>query len=378
MPKRFLYASTISYGKHVYESLFYDSCSEIFALTVMVQKRKNSILSKTPLRKLYSKMCRNEFASSNVNQHFSLGVWQFYLPIRNRIFRSPASEFELNFLSNRYTRKLNKILPLVDVALVASDFALDKIKIPVTTKVYLECRSVHKGINLVRPKIELECPYGVSDEGPGKWETQFESRKSDFEGLVTYSSISAASFSSVGVPLEDILIAPLPVSRVVLNAVITREPLSLLWVGRGYPSKGLDIAVEVARLLKVNLTVVGALHSNLVVWLRNFPNVNYLGRLDKSQVFEQMLRNEILIVPTVESYGLAVYEALENGMKVVTSPYVGINEWLNPHPNLFVCEEFKLNNFVGMAEKALASKASEVITHGIPVFETWRQVLSRI
>jgi glycosyltransferase involved in cell wall biosynthesis len=377
MARRFLYASTTSYGEHIYKSLKLGAFSDIFALTVLVNKQQNGVLAKKPFARLYLKLSQDQRASNLVNRHFSLGIWQFYLPIRNRIIKIPATNFELTFLGNRYTRRLNKILPLVDIAVVASDFALEKIRIPATTKVYLECRSVHKGLNSVRPRIELVCPFEVLEEGPGIWEKQFESRKYDFEGLVTYSSISAESFTSVGVPLDNVLLAPLPVNKVLLDTSVIREPMTLLWVGRGYPSKGLDIAVQVSTLLEVKLTVVGALQPKLITWLQQFPNVLYLGRLDRNKVFKQMQKNEVLIVPTIESYGLAVYEALESGMKVVTSPFVGINEWLDGNPNLFICEEFQLQNFIFTTKKALSSKAV-IMSPEIPLLETWRNVLSRL
>ena len=377
MARRFLYASTTSYSKHVYEGLMPEAYSEVFALTVLVNNQQNGVLAKKPFAKLYSKLCRDQRASNLVDRHFSLGIWQFYLPVRNRIIKTPAMNFELTFLSNRYTRKLNKILPLVDIAIVASDFALDKIRIPAATKVYLECRSLHKGLNSVRPRIELVCPYEVLEEGPGIWEKHFESRKCDFEGLVTYSSISAESFTSVGVPPDNVLLAPLPVNKVLLDTSLIREPMTLLWVGRGYPSKGLDFAVQVSTILDVKLTVIGVLQPTLVTWLQKFPNVLYLGRMDRNEVFKQMQKNEVLIVPTIESYGLAVYEALESGMKVVTSPFVGINEWLDGNPNLFECEEFQLQSFISTTKKALRSKA---VIKGpeIPVSESWQNVLRRL
>ena len=244
-----------------------EAYSEVFALTVLVNNQQNGVLAKKPFANLYSKLCRDQRASNLVDRHFSLGIWQFYLPVRNRIIKTPAMNFELTFLSNRYTRKLNKILPLVDIAIVASDFALDKIRIPAATKVYLECRSLHKGLNSVRPRIELVCPYEVLEEGPGIWEKHFESRKCDFEGLVTYSSISAESFTSVGVPPDNVLLAPLPVNKVLLDTSLIREPMTLLWVGRGYPSKGLDFAVQVSTILDVKLTVIGVLQPTLVTWL---------------------------------------------------------------------------------------------------------------
>lgn len=377
MAKRLLYASTTSYGEHVYESLMPEAYSEVFALTVLVNNQQNGVLAKKPFARLYSKLCRDKRASTLVDRHFSLGIWQFYLPIRNRIIKAPALNFELTFLANRYTRILNKILPLVDIAIVASDFALDKIRIPATTKIYLECRSPHKGINSVRPRIELACPFEVLEEGPGIWEKHFESRKHDFEGLVTYSSISAESFTSVGVPLDNVLLAPLPVNKVLFDKSVIREPLTLLWVGRGYPSKGLDIAVQVSTLLELELTVIGALQPKLVTWLQKFPNVLYLGRLDRNEVFKQMQKNEVLIVPTIESYGLAVYEALESGMKVVTSPFVGINDWLESNPNLFKCEEFQVQSFIATTKKALSFKAV-IKSPEIPVLDSWRNVLSRL
>lgn len=377
MDRRFLYASTVAYNEYVYESASHKDFIEIFALSVLVKKRQKGLLAQKPFSKIYSKLCRDQNASKNVDRHFSLGIWQFYLPIRTRIIKLPATSFELTFLSDRYTSRLNRILPLVDVAIISSDFSLDKICIPNTTKVYLECRSLHKGINSIRPKIELDCPYQNLDEGFGEWELKFEKTKQNFAGFITYSSISAESFRLAGVQDTQIHLAPISVSKTVAKFPASRQAKSLLWIGRGYPSKGLDIAVQISSTLGLSLTVVGALKPNLVKWLRKFPNVIYLGRLDKTLVIQQMLMKEILVMPSVESFGLAVFEALTHGMKVVVSPYVGIIDWVQNHPNLYVSDGHTLPELIEQTINAINSNTVD-INYSIPIEEYWRKIISKI
>jgi glycosyltransferase involved in cell wall biosynthesis len=268
-------------------------------------------------------------------------------------------------------------LPKVDIAIIASDFLLEKIRIPNGTRVYLECRWHNKNYNSRRPPLEFEIPYPNINEGPDEWEKSFDLRMKDFNGLITYSRVSGDSFRDSGFTSGEIRTAPLPVVVETEKVSQRRVSKSLLWIGRGYPSKGLDLAVKLSCELGLNLTVVGALANDLVEWLGKFSNVHYKGRQSRSELNRIMQQHEILLVPSIESYGLVVLEGLHNGMKIVTSPFVGINDWLNQNPNMYICEEFSLKEFIKLTKESLDNSHHDVEII-IPVSESWKNALSNL
>lgn len=373
--ERFLYASVVGYNGHIYENLNYDSYSSVLSLSTLTYKKKGFFPRNNSAFGFYKKLCRSEIANENVSKHYWLGIWQFYLPLRNRLIKSPAKSYEHKVLSYIYTRKLNRLLTKVDVAIISSDFSLEKIIIPNGTRVYLECRSHNKNYNSRRPPLEYEIPYPNIIEGPDKWEESFVLRMKDFNGLITYSRVSGESFRESGFTTGEIRTAPLPVVLETVKDNNRRISKSLLWIGRGYPSKGLDIAVKISCDLGLNLTVVGALGNDLVNWLGKFSNVQYKGRQSKIELNRIMQEHEILLVPTIESYGLVVLEGLHNGMKVVTSPFVGINDWLKGNPNLFISEEFSIKHLIDQTQKALNNLFLDVEIN-IPIEESWRKALN--
>jgi glycosyltransferase involved in cell wall biosynthesis len=375
--KRFLYASVVGYNGHVYESLDFESYSKVYSLSTLTYKKSSSYFGNSRIFEFYKKLCRYQISNEKVAKHFWLGLWQFYIPLRNRLIKSPAKEIELRFLSYVYTRKLNRLLHKVDIAIVASDFLLDKIKIPNGVRVYLECRSLNKNYNSKRPPLEYKAPYVNILEGPDRWEQSFDLRKGDFHGLFTYSRISEESFRNSGFDTGEIRIAPLPVVSKMEQWDEPRFPKSLLWVGRGYPSKGLDIAVRISAQLDLKLTVIGALSVEIVEWLKTFKNVEYKGRNSKDELDRQMRQHEVLLVPSIESYGLVVLEGLQNGMKIVTSPYVGINDWLNQNPNLYISKEFNTQELIAQTLKALNNSFHNVEVN-ISVSESWKNALQNL
>ena len=87
MKKSFLYASTVSYNELVFNSAKHDLFSKIFSLSRLVYGKRRGLLWIKTFDKIYFTLCRNQKANKFVNRHFNLGLWQFYLPIRNRIIK---------------------------------------------------------------------------------------------------------------------------------------------------------------------------------------------------------------------------------------------------------------------------------------------------
>ncbi len=104
----------------------------------------------------------------------------------------------------------------------------------------------------------------------------------------------------------------------------------MAFVGRGDVYKGLDLAVaSVARLGRpYRLHVAGNMRPEVLEWLLKQPNVVYEGLLNKSELRSLYSSSHLLILPSIESFGLAVAEAVHHGLHVVCSPETGIVEYL--------------------------------------------------
>ena len=121
-------------------------------------------------------------------------------------------------------------------------------------------------------------------------------------------------------------------ARVIHNGVDTQlfQPgpggEGLLFVGRGFLRKGLDVAIDVARRLKRPLTVVGE-DARLGRWRQENPDVRFLGNvLDVESWYG---RFDALLLPSLyEPYGNVCLEAMACGTPALTTSRNGVKEVL--------------------------------------------------
>jgi len=64
-------------------------------------------------------------------------------------------------------------------------------------------------------------------------------------------------------------------------------------------------------------------------------------------------------------------------MKIVTSPYVGINDWLNQNPNLYISKAFNTQELIAQTLKALNNSFHKVEVN-ISVLESWKNALQNL
>jgi len=115
----------------------------------------------------------------------------------------------------------------------------------------------------------------------------------------------------------------------------------LLCVGRLSPEKGIELACESARRSNAKLTIIG--DGELRNKLKDqFPEVEFKGWLDPTQVFAEMLNARGLIFPSLlyETQGLAVLEALSVGLPVIVSEDCAASEFVDGKNGLL----FKTND----------------------------------
>ena len=147
-------------------------------------------------------------------------------------------------------------------------------------------------------------------------------RKKGSSNCVTVSHACAATYTPwftfdrvvySGIKIEEIAFGP------------TAEDF-VVFVGRMSPEKGADLAIEIARGAGKKLILAGGIYdqdffdTKIAPQLASDPNLEYRGRLDRSELFKLINRAEAAIFPPRwdEAFGLALVEAQAGGTPVVT------------------------------------------------------------
>ena len=150
--------------------------------------------------------------------------------------------------------------------------------------------------------------------------------------ILVYSQAAKESFLKRGFDNNKVVVAPIGIPVQLPVRVSIRDRYKLAFVGRGDVYKGLDLAVAcVAKLgQRYRLHVAGPMKAEVLEWLRRQPGVVYEGVLDKNQLRDLYSTSQLLVLPSIEAFGLAVAEAVHHGLHVVCAPETGIVEYL-PH-----------------------------------------------
>jgi glycosyltransferase involved in cell wall biosynthesis len=154
----------------------------------------------------------------------------------------------------------------------------------------------------------------------------FEDEHSDH--VIVYSDTARGAFADIGIPIGKIHVVPLwstpslPfTSDEVESSSSSRD---FIFVGRCTAAKGLDVAVASAQLVEgARLHVVGSASPDVARWLTVQPGVTYHGVLSRSGIRALMPDMAALVMPSVESFGLAVLEAASAGLPVIVRDTVG-------------------------------------------------------
>ena len=116
----------------------------------------------------------------------------------------------------------------------------------------------------------------------------------------------------------------------------------IIWVGRVSPSKGLHLAIELAKELNLHLKIIGPMQDNYPDFgdvsqyvegikedIDKLDNVEYLGTLSHKETIRRIAKAKALIHPSdgTEACPMTVIEAMATGTPVITSK-------LGPMPEL--------------------------------------------
>jgi glycosyltransferase involved in cell wall biosynthesis len=226
----------------------------------------------------------------------------------------------------------------------------------------LEVRWHHTLYNNKRPDLLLNYPIKqVLKET--RWESILREKIEDIDLIVTYSSIAKDSFIYAGYEPKKIAVVPLDIDLIAdleINIGKTEKKNRLMYVGRDAPDKGLDIAVFAAKHTNLDLIVVGSYSREVENWLKSFNFVHYKGILSRTELFTLMSETEVLIIPSIESFGLAVLEGIQAGMKIVASPFVGVLEYLGEDDQIFKAKSLEVQDICEQLVNAIHSDRSRI------------------
>ena len=264
-----------------------------------------------------------------------------------------------------------------DIAIIPSDY-LNKYFFTGRSRI-IEARWSHPNLMINRPAVLLDYPIEFFEKDD-LWRNIFDDCKHKIDLLITYSQISSDSYIKAGFPKDRIFCVPLEVNlntAKIKNSQNVNRQRKILYVGRDNLDKGLDIAVAVAKILGLNLIVVGYFSKNVQFWLKQFSFVEFIGVLPRYELFKFMQNTELYISPGIESFGLAAVEAFLNGMKVISTRFTGASQWYGDNANWYIAESLDVNSMVSTCNYALKSDSiSSMNSYKIDSLHYWQNISS--
>lgn len=113
-----------------------------------------------------------------------------------------------------------------------------------------------------------------------------------------------------------------------------------IWVGRISPEKGLEDAIQVAKLAKITLNVIGYKqdHNYFNQVFKDAKDVNYLGFHTYQEVQKRVRKARALLMTpkSLEAFGNVGIEALACGTPVISYQRGGVNSYIQHGKNGFL------------------------------------------
>lgn len=174
------------------------------------------------------------------------------------------------------------------------------------------------------------------------------------DAYIALTAFSKALFIAGGLPAERIHLKP---NFTEPDPGAGPGGEAFLYAGRLSEEKGLDVLVAAwrsqAEMPRLKIIGDGPLGGWLQEQIANMPNVEWVGRLAREKVLEQMHHSRALVLPSVwyENFPVSVVEAYATGLPVIASDAGTLPELVRDGKTGFI---FRSGDAMNLAEKVLA------------------------
>jgi len=142
------------------------------------------------------------------------------------------------------------------------------------------------------------------------------------------------------------------------------QPVRLLMTGIFFPHRRFEDGIEAVRVLRergidATLTIIGAFDEQDPYYQKLPKNtwVKFLGRVSEEELARAYRESHIFLFPNIlQSWGLAVFEALASGLPSVVSRSAGASEVLKDKETALLVEPFNPNALTGAIETLINDK----------------------
>ncbi len=132
----------------------------------------------------------------------------------------------------------------------------------------------------------------------------------------------------------------------------------LLMVAALVPYKRVEVGIEVAKKLGVELRIVGEGHLRRRLTRHSPRNVKFLGRVSDERLRDEYRQAALLLVPNVEDFGMATVEALACGTPVVGLAGSGTADIVVHGEHGFLVRELTVEALASACSQALSRSFS--------------------
>lgn len=167
----------------------------------------------------------------------------------------------------------------------------------------------------------------------GRWARHVRARKDaeleHADHILVLSELARDSYVAAGLPAARITVVPLGYDPAVFRAPVAASvsrPMRFVFVGNSSYTKGLDVLLDAAALLRAEgvpfrLAVIGDVEAAAP------PGVEMRGKLAQHAIAREFSRSDCLVLPSrCDGFGMVVAEALGSGLPAIVSEQVGARD----------------------------------------------------
>jgi glycosyltransferase involved in cell wall biosynthesis len=329
-PKTLLYGTNVFHYEHVLMAMCNESSDVTLTRRSEIDDSISSRLEKLPLPPGMLSMLKRRTVHRTIKapNETTFGLEQYIHPI-NRILGKKTSRHQYRFLTLRMAQRVAQEADgksHVHFVEGLGHLALRRRQSP--DQVFIcERRGVHPATweNPREPLYDMPVRFR---EDPIR--DMLESEFAASDKIVVYSNAAKATFIKQGFKSSKIQVLPLPIPPLQNPLPLKRRKAQILFVGRGDLDKGIDVAVSVMEQLgsPYELVVTGPFSPEMSNWLAKFPFVKYIGPSDKTTLQKLYAESTALLLPSIESFGFVLIEAVNAGLPVICSDQTGASEYV--------------------------------------------------